>query len=496
MDEQNGKNNRRHGWGWITSYLRIGLIGFGGGSALIPVIEQEVVGRTGLISKEDYDRDVLVASVTPGALPVGISGGNGKRIAGLPGMCAAAVAMALPGALIAVILLAFLSASSGMILEQIRFIAIGVTGFILALLTGYVSSTLGRARKIGKLRLCIGIILIVLVLNCGSSLFKLLAAFGVDGSALLSISTVDILMVLFFVLLYTHGHLKLSRVIPCAIIVIPYLFCVSNASPIEDDSLIVRALQLIMVCLAVYSVIVHRSGGTSLNRIPWSSLLREEGVWLLFLIVFSIPAVIVFGDYFAYLIRGLFSSVISFGGGDAYITVADSLFVSSGDSAASITSDDFYSKVVTIVNVVPGSILCKTLSSIGYLLGFNASGMVGGCLVALGGFAISIVGTCAVVTLAHYLLNKFENLYEFELIKRWTRAIISGLLGSVIFSLIATSLGVAATYDVSVIAIAIELAAFYAFNLILSHFTNIGGGMQVLLCIVLSFIVGNFILML
>ena len=39
----------------LLSMAKIGVIGFGGGSALIPVIEEEVVDEQKLISKKDYD---------------------------------------------------------------------------------------------------------------------------------------------------------------------------------------------------------------------------------------------------------------------------------------------------------------------------------------------------------------------------------------------------------------------------------------------------------
>ena len=64
--------------GLFASMLKIGFIGFGGGSALIPVIEKEVVEEQKLVSKKEYDKDVIVASITPGALPVEIATGLGK----------------------------------------------------------------------------------------------------------------------------------------------------------------------------------------------------------------------------------------------------------------------------------------------------------------------------------------------------------------------------------------------------------------------------------
>ena len=94
---------------FMLSMFRVGCIGFGGGSALIPVIEKEVVERQGLDIKENIDKDVVVASITPGALPVEIAASIGRRGFGTKGMIAGAVMMALPGTVFTVMLVTILS---------------------------------------------------------------------------------------------------------------------------------------------------------------------------------------------------------------------------------------------------------------------------------------------------------------------------------------------------------------------------------------------------
>ena len=63
----------------IRPMFWIGCIGFGGGSALIPVIEKEIADRQGIDEKQNIDKDVVVASITPGALPVEIAASIGRR---------------------------------------------------------------------------------------------------------------------------------------------------------------------------------------------------------------------------------------------------------------------------------------------------------------------------------------------------------------------------------------------------------------------------------
>ena len=72
---------------FLQSMFYIGCIGFGGGSALIPIIEQEIAEKQGLDAKQNIDKDVVVASITPGALPVEIAASIGRRGFGRKGSC-------------------------------------------------------------------------------------------------------------------------------------------------------------------------------------------------------------------------------------------------------------------------------------------------------------------------------------------------------------------------------------------------------------------------
>ena len=46
--------------------IKVGCMGFGGGNALIPVIEEEAVKDKKLVSCQEYDRTILAATLTPG----------------------------------------------------------------------------------------------------------------------------------------------------------------------------------------------------------------------------------------------------------------------------------------------------------------------------------------------------------------------------------------------------------------------------------------------
>ena len=145
------KSDSKKELGLFASMLKIGFIGFGGGSALIPVIEKEVVEEQKLVSKKEYDKDVIVASITPGALPVEIATGLGKSAYGASGMFMAAMLMAFPGVLMTVLLLSVLSKLDRELLIQIECLSIGLTAFISCLLTEYAIKSMKEARDESRL---------------------------------------------------------------------------------------------------------------------------------------------------------------------------------------------------------------------------------------------------------------------------------------------------------------------------------------------------------
>ena len=122
----------------MASIFKIGVVGFGGGTALIPVIEREVVEDQKIVEKSEYDKiydkDVIVASITPGALPVEIATGLGKRAYGARGMALAAFLMAFPGVLMTVLMLSVLSKVDEQLFVQIECLSIGLTAFKAAFL--------------------------------------------------------------------------------------------------------------------------------------------------------------------------------------------------------------------------------------------------------------------------------------------------------------------------------------------------------------------------
>ncbi|SCJ98085.1 chromate transporter%2C chromate ion transporter (CHR) family [uncultured Clostridium sp.] len=91
----------------FLSIFKIGAFTFGGGYAMIPLIEKEVVGNKGWITKEEFVDILVVSQSLPGALAINTSIFLGYKIAGLLGAIVALLAVILPSFLIILIIATF-----------------------------------------------------------------------------------------------------------------------------------------------------------------------------------------------------------------------------------------------------------------------------------------------------------------------------------------------------------------------------------------------------
>ncbi len=376
---------------FLISMFKIGMIGFGGGNALIPIIEKTVVEEQNLVSKTEYDADVMIASITPGALPVEIAGGTGRRLFGRGYLIGGAVAMALPGVILMVALDAAMTSVNGNVLKQINFLTIGIYAFICCLLSDYIVGTAHEKRQESALPACMTVIGLVIAATCGKNIYRLL---GRDIQHIITLNTIQVFAVAFAVTAAVEG--------------VRYLLGFGKQQTYTMET-------------------------GSLNWQTAKKTVGELLSCLAFMVLLSIPALIVSEETVSFMGRAFFSSLISFGGGDAYLTVADGMFVHKG----MISEDEFYSVIVPLVNTLPGSILCKTLSGIGYYIGYGSGGsVINGTAVALSGFAVSISASCSVFAVAAGLYEGLQKSRIFRVFHKWIKPIVSGLLVNVMLSLL------------------------------------------------------------
>ena len=80
----------------FLEFAKIGLFTFGGGYAMISVIEHNCVERKGWITHEEMMHVTVLAESTPGPIAINCATFVGNRQAGIPGALAATLGMVLP----------------------------------------------------------------------------------------------------------------------------------------------------------------------------------------------------------------------------------------------------------------------------------------------------------------------------------------------------------------------------------------------------------------
>lgn len=93
----------------FLTFAKIGAFTFGGGWAMLSLIEREVVDRHGWLDREQFLDLLAVAQSMPGILAVNISTVIGDRLRGLPGSIVAALGTILPSFLIILAIAIFLT---------------------------------------------------------------------------------------------------------------------------------------------------------------------------------------------------------------------------------------------------------------------------------------------------------------------------------------------------------------------------------------------------
>lgn len=421
----------------LLSFLKVGFIGFGGGSALIPIIEEEIVTKKQLLKEEDYYNHVIVSNITPGTLPVKLAAAAGRQISGIPGMIGSALMVSLPGVFITVFLVSILSQLNDNVLSQIEYASVGISVFIILLLVNYIQKVLAGCRQSNTALAGVIIMLLVFILTAGK---EINAVLGIDRTPIFDISTLNILLLAFFIIFYTSGKITPIKGSITGIISVVYILCTGKSNIISNPA-ILTIIQIIMLALSCYGIYHSIKKSGSGKKISPKGLFAEEIAWFIFLILFSLPAVLIFGNGLDYITNGFLSSIMSFGGGEAYLTIADSMFVASGQ----VSSEIFYGQILPIANALPGPILSKILAAIGYYLGFHSTNSVAlGYLLALAGYIVSLVATCTVFSLILYIYNSFENLEIFQTLKKWVLPIVAGLLLSTIVAMLEANFGIIA----------------------------------------------------
>ena len=86
----------------FLTFFKIGLFTFGGGYAMLPLIQDEVLTR-GWIPMEDFINFVAVSESTPGPFAVNMATYIGSMLGGIPGSACATLGVIMPSVIIILI---------------------------------------------------------------------------------------------------------------------------------------------------------------------------------------------------------------------------------------------------------------------------------------------------------------------------------------------------------------------------------------------------------
>lgn len=161
---------------WI--FFKLGIFNFGGGYALLPLLQKEFVEKRGWATEEEMTDYYAIGQCTPGAIAVNVSTFIGYKIKGILGGIIATFGFISPALIIIFIIATVLNNFSDIPAVQSAFAAIRVCVFVLIL-----SAVIKLAKKsiVDVITLVICLIVLGLAIFTEISLFSYVIMAGIVG---------------------------------------------------------------------------------------------------------------------------------------------------------------------------------------------------------------------------------------------------------------------------------------------------------------------------
>ena len=113
------------------AFIKIGALTFGGGYAMLPVIQREVVENKQWVTDEEVIEYYAIGQCTPGIIAVNTSTFVGNKVAGIPGGIIATLGFISPAFLIICIIAGLISNFSDLLIVRNAFAGIRICACIL-----------------------------------------------------------------------------------------------------------------------------------------------------------------------------------------------------------------------------------------------------------------------------------------------------------------------------------------------------------------------------
>ena len=108
------------------SFAKVGIMTFGGGPAMLPILQREIVDRRGWATEEELTDYYAIGQCTPGIIAVNTATFIGHKLAGLIGGTVATAGIVFPSLVIITLLASVISTFSHLVWLQNAFAGIRV----------------------------------------------------------------------------------------------------------------------------------------------------------------------------------------------------------------------------------------------------------------------------------------------------------------------------------------------------------------------------------
>ena len=183
-------------FGLFIAMLKIGAFTFGGGYAMIHLLDEEFVSKRRWIDSEEFTDLVAIAESTPGPIAINCSTYIGYKREKLPGALAATLGMCIPSFTIIYLISLFFDR-----FLEIEVVASAFKGIRIAVVFLIFSAGLKMLKKVKKTRFNLAVISITLI--------------AMITLSLLAVSFSSIFYILIFggvsLLIYTVGYMRDRR---------------------------------------------------------------------------------------------------------------------------------------------------------------------------------------------------------------------------------------------------------------------------------------------
>ena len=141
------QNRGKAFWQLFSTFFRIGAFTFGGGYAMIPLIQRETVEKQGWISDDDILEVVAIAESTPGPIAINAATFIGFRVAGFFGALCATLGVVLPSFVIILLISGVLRQFQHV--DAVRYAFVGIRAGVLALIVKTFWGMFKKCKKSG-----------------------------------------------------------------------------------------------------------------------------------------------------------------------------------------------------------------------------------------------------------------------------------------------------------------------------------------------------------